>query len=51
VRRKCDVIARIPMQGNVSSLNAGVAAAVVLYEAMRQRADAGSARSITLNPP
>jgi 23S rRNA (guanosine2251-2'-O)-methyltransferase len=51
VRRKCDLEARIPMQGKVSSLNASVAAAVVLYEALRQRADARSARFITSNPP
>ena len=28
---------RIPMAGRVNSLNAGVSAAVVLYEAVRQR--------------
>lgn len=50
VRRKCDLTARIPMQGNVSSLNASVAAAVVLYEALRQRADSTLARSINSNP-
>jgi 23S rRNA (guanosine2251-2'-O)-methyltransferase len=38
VRRKCDFLARIPMKGKISSLNASVAAGVVLYEAMRQRA-------------
>jgi 23S rRNA (guanosine2251-2'-O)-methyltransferase len=37
VRRKCDLVARIPMLGKISSLNASVAAAVVLYEAVRQR--------------
>lgn len=33
-----DVAIRIPMAGQVNSLNAGVAAAVVVYEAVRQRA-------------
>jgi 23S rRNA (guanosine2251-2'-O)-methyltransferase len=37
VKEKCDVIARIPMAGQVSSLNAGVAAALALYETRRQR--------------
>ncbi len=34
----CDALLRIPMEGRVGSLNAGVAAAVALYEARRQRA-------------
>ena len=37
VREKCDFIASIPMYGNVSSLNASVAAGVLMYEALRQR--------------
>lgn len=37
VRRKCDAVARIPMKGDIHSLNASVAAAIVLYEAYRQR--------------
>ncbi len=37
VRRRCDFIASIPMKGQISSLNASVAAAVVMYEALRQR--------------
>jgi 23S rRNA (guanosine2251-2'-O)-methyltransferase len=37
VRKKCDVLARIPMRGNISSLNASIAAALVMYEAYRQR--------------
>ncbi len=35
----CDELLRIPMRGRVGSLNAGVAAAVALYEARRQRGD------------
>jgi len=37
VRKKCDVLASIPMRGRLSSLNASVAAALVMYEAFRQR--------------
>ena len=37
VRKKCDFLARIPMRGKISSLNASVAAALVMYEAVRQR--------------
>jgi TrmH family RNA methyltransferase len=36
-REACDVVARIPIGGTASSLNAASAAAVVLYEAARQR--------------
>ncbi len=41
VRRTCDYIARVPMAGEVSSLNASAAAAVALYEAARQRRGRG----------
>ena len=37
VKRSCDYLLRIPMAGNVPSLNVSVAGAVVMYEAMRQR--------------
>lgn len=36
-KKKCDFIASIPMQGTVNSLNASVAAALVIYEAVRER--------------
>jgi 23S rRNA (guanosine2251-2'-O)-methyltransferase len=36
-REHCDVLAGLPMAGAVSSLNVSVAAAVCLYEAVRQR--------------
>jgi 23S rRNA (guanosine2251-2'-O)-methyltransferase len=37
VRERCDQLVRLPMLGQVSSLNAAVAASIVLYEAVRQR--------------
>jgi 23S rRNA (guanosine2251-2'-O)-methyltransferase len=41
VREACDELARIPLDGPVESLNVSVAAAVVLYEAARQRQPSG----------
>jgi 23S rRNA (guanosine2251-2'-O)-methyltransferase len=37
VKERCDHLAKLPMFGKVSSLNAGVAGALVIYEALRQR--------------
>jgi 23S rRNA (guanosine2251-2'-O)-methyltransferase len=37
VREHCDVLVRLPMLGKIASLNISVAAAVVLYEVVRQR--------------
>ncbi|MBQ8126170.1 MAG: 23S rRNA (guanosine(2251)-2'-O)-methyltransferase RlmB, partial [Kiritimatiellae bacterium] len=37
VRANCDFVAQLPMPGGFESLNAGVAAAVALYEIIRQR--------------
>ena len=37
VRGKCDNLVKLPMFGKVSSLNAGVAGALALYEAIRQQ--------------
>lgn len=37
VKEKCDFVAKIPMYGNVDSLNASVAMGVLAYEIVRQR--------------
>lgn len=37
VKEHCDIIASIPMQGDIDSLNASVAAGVLAYEIVRQR--------------
>jgi 23S rRNA (guanosine2251-2'-O)-methyltransferase len=37
VKKKCDFLVSIPMQGKVPSLNVSVAGAVVMYEIVRQR--------------
>lgn len=37
VREKCDLVASIPMKGDIDSLNASVAAGVLAYEIVRQR--------------
>jgi 23S rRNA (guanosine2251-2'-O)-methyltransferase len=42
VRERCDFLLRLPMCGQVTSLNASVAASVVLYEALRQRKETGA---------
>jgi 23S rRNA (guanosine2251-2'-O)-methyltransferase len=41
VRRTCDGVVSIPLAGHVESLNVSVAAAVLLYEARRQRLAVG----------
>ena len=41
VRRTCDAAISIPLAGKVGSLNVSVAAALLLYEARRQRAPVG----------
>lgn len=37
IRESCDFIASIPMQGKVNSLNASVATAIVVFEAIKNR--------------
>jgi 23S rRNA (guanosine2251-2'-O)-methyltransferase len=43
VRRRCDLLVRIPMRGAVGSLNASVAGSILLYEATTQRGGASAA--------
>jgi len=38
VRKECDYLVEIPLAGQVGSLNASVAAGILLFEAVRQRA-------------
>ena len=37
VREKCDMIASIPMKGEIDSLNASVACGILSYEIVRRR--------------
>ena len=37
VKENCDFLVKIPMQGQITSLNASVSAGIVIYEAVRQR--------------
>ncbi len=37
VKEKCDYLVGIPMKGKINSLNASVAAAILMYEVLRQR--------------
>ena len=40
VREKCDALVKIPVAGNLDSLNVSVATGVLLYEVRRQRGNA-----------
>ncbi len=58
VRRRCDLLVRIPMHGHIESLNAAVAGSILLYEAAAQRRLAemppragGEAGSVTRTEP
>lgn len=37
IKEKCDVLVKLPMAGKLNSLNASVAAGVVMYEVLRRR--------------
>jgi 23S rRNA (guanosine2251-2'-O)-methyltransferase len=51
-RRTCDHLLRIPMAGQVASLNVSVAGAIVMYEAARQRrAQSNSVQEISPSAP
>src|SRR5271165_621544 len=55
VRRTCDHLLKIPMAGQVSSLNVSAAGAVVMFEAARQRRSKGNSlvknASVSISPP
>lgn len=36
-KEKCDKIIKIPMRGNVNSLNASVGAGIIMYEVLKSR--------------
>jgi 23S rRNA (guanosine2251-2'-O)-methyltransferase len=42
VRESCDFIVSLPMNGKISSLNASVAGAIVMYEILHQREASGA---------
>ncbi|PWK05656.1 23S rRNA (guanosine2251-2'-O)-methyltransferase [Tumebacillus permanentifrigoris] len=39
IKKRCDYLVRLPMIGQVQSLNAGVATGILLYEVLRQRGE------------
>ena len=41
VKENCNMVASIPMKGDIDSLNASVAAGVLAYEIVRQRLKKG----------
>jgi len=41
VRKRCDIVAAIPLRGRLASLNVAAAAAIATYEVARQRAQPG----------
>jgi len=41
VREHCDLLIKLPMHGQINSLNAAVAGSIALYEALRQRENIG----------
>jgi 23S rRNA (guanosine2251-2'-O)-methyltransferase len=50
VRKRCDLLMRIPMRGAVGSLNAAVAGSILLFEAVAQRDPEGVARRAAVAP-
>ena len=55
IRRRCDLLVRIPMRGRIESLNAAVAGSVLVFEAAAQRgpaeATAGDGTPGSAGPP
>ena len=50
VRRRCDLVVRIPMRGAIGSLNAVVAGSILLFEALAQRDPDPEARAAAPEP-
>lgn len=42
IKENCDFLVSIPMRGNISSLNAAVSAAIIMYEIRKQRSEKNS---------
>jgi SpoU rRNA Methylase family len=47
VRRRCDLLVRIPLHGAIDSLNAAVAGSILLFEAVAQRVERGGSPAPT----
>lgn len=50
VRRRCDLMVRIPMRGVIGSLNAAVAGSILVFEAVAQRDDPVAAPAPSVSP-
>ncbi|HSL39837.1 MAG TPA: TrmH family RNA methyltransferase, partial [Desulforhopalus sp.] len=50
VKKACDALITIPMQGSLDSLNSSAAAAVILFEALRQSLAAAQPATPLQNP-
>ena len=50
VRRRCDLLVRIPMHGRIASLNAAVAGSLLVFEAAAQRGAGSSEGSAVPDP-
>jgi 23S rRNA (guanosine2251-2'-O)-methyltransferase len=46
VKEKCDVIISLPMKGKLNSLNASVAAGILMFEILRRREAAAASESL-----
>ena len=51
IRRRCDLMVRIPMRGRIGSLNAAVAGSVLLFEALGQRDPEGRPTAVGPTAP
>jgi 23S rRNA (guanosine2251-2'-O)-methyltransferase len=51
VAENCDALVRIPMRGKIESLNVSVAAGVILFEAVRQRAEKEQREAAEVDSP